>query len=72
MFWNKLSSNANGEEEALFSFIEYLQLINSHANKLSFEIACAEDYPDLVDEAQGKVTGKKELLGVVWMTATMG
>ena len=35
-FWNEVSSNNKSENEAIFSFIEFLQLIKSHAKEFSF------------------------------------
>ena len=70
-FWNEVSSNNKSENEAIFSFIEFLQLIKSHAKGFSFEIAQAEDYPKYCGQGRARNSTDKELLGVVWMTATM-
>ncbi len=70
-FWNEVSSNNKSENEAIFSFIEFLQLIKSHAKGFSFELAQADDYPNYCGKGKARNATDKELLGVVWMTATM-
>jgi len=55
------STTSNNKEEAIFSFMEYLVLIQSRAKGFTYKLA------------EGTVKGgsKKKLLGVLWMTATM-
>ena len=70
-FWNEVSSNKKSENEAIFLFIEFLQLIKSHAKGFIFELAQAEDCPNYCGKGRARNSTDKELLGVVWMTATM-
>ncbi|KAL7546585.1 hypothetical protein ACHAWF_009917, partial [Thalassiosira exigua] len=58
--WLELLSDVSNEE-GIFTFIEYLKLIQSRAKGFVFKVATEE----------GSVRGKKWLLGVLWMTATM-
>ncbi|KAL7545888.1 hypothetical protein ACHAWF_014596 [Thalassiosira exigua] len=58
--WLEISSSVSNEE-GIFTFIEYLKLIQSRAKGFVFKVATGE----------GSAKGKKRLLGVLWMTATM-
>ncbi|KAL7535171.1 hypothetical protein ACHAWF_005077 [Thalassiosira exigua] len=58
--WLEISTDAN-KEDGIFTFVQYLNLIKSRAKGFSFKIASGE----------GSRPGKKRLLGVLWMTATM-
>ena len=53
----KTSTN---DEDAIFLFQEYLQLISARAKGFSYEIIC--------DNNDGL---SKQILGILWMTATM-
>ncbi len=58
--WLDLLSTTDTKEEAIFSFIEYLNLIKCRAKGFTYKLAEEVD-----------TSGKKKLVGVVWMTATM-
>jgi hypothetical protein len=62
--WGRPTQILSGREEALFSFIEYLDLIRSNAK--GFTYRTAESTSNLSKSCQGK-----KLLGVIWQTATM-
>jgi len=57
--WLEVSNTSVDRDEAIFSFIEYLELIKSRAKGFTYKLA-----RDSSDK-------KKKLLGVVWQTATM-
>lgn len=57
--WLELVNTTDTKEEAMMSFIEYLELIKSRARGFTYKLA--EDTSEQ----------KKKLLGVIWMTATM-
>ena len=56
--WASQAAGRNGED-ALFSFLDYLELIKSRAGGFSYKLA---------EDISGK---RKKLVGVLWMTATM-
>ena len=58
--WLDLLSTTNTKEEAIFSFIEYLNLIKCRAKGFTYKLAEEVD-----------TSGEKKLVGVLWMTATM-
>ena len=58
--WLEVENDTKTKGEALFSFIEYLELIKSRAKGFTYKLAENQD--------GGK---KKKLCGVLWMTATM-
>ncbi|KAL7552459.1 hypothetical protein ACHAWF_016605 [Thalassiosira exigua] len=58
--WLEISTGVSNEE-GIFTFIEYLKLIQSRAKGFVFKVATGN----------GSAKGKKRLLGVLWMTATM-
>lgn len=57
--WLEIVNTTHSKEEAIFSFLEYLELIKSRAKGFVYKLA---------EDNSGK---KKTLLGVIWMTATM-
>jgi len=57
--WLEVTSTVSNKEEAIFSFINYLELIKSRAKGFVFCLA------------KDKNGRKKTLLGVLWQTATM-
>ena len=59
--WLEMAASANDREDAIFSFIEYLELIKSRAKGFVYELA-----RDTSDDPN-----RKKLLGVIWQTATM-
>ena len=66
--WVEVSRTCKNTEDAIFSFLQYLELIKTRARGFSFEVA--KDYSVPNETINGSGTSK-ELLGVVWMTGTM-
>jgi hypothetical protein len=58
-----MSSMEEKTEDAIFSFIEYLQLIQLCASGFVFKLASADSIES--------ISPKKNLCGVLWQTATM-
>ena len=57
--WLEVLNTTDTKEEAIMSFIEYLELIKCRAKGFTYKLA---------EDTSGK---EKKLVGVVWMTATM-
>ena len=57
--WLEVTESIGGGIDAIFSFVDYLKLIQSHATGFIYSLA---------EDTSGK---KKKLVGVLWMTATM-
>ena len=53
------NANCSHKEEAIFSFLHYLELIKSRAKGFMYKVASNES---------GK---KKKFMGVLWLTVTM-
>ncbi|KAL7525688.1 hypothetical protein ACHAXR_001115, partial [Thalassiosira sp. AJA248-18] len=62
--WLEVVNTTSNPEEAILSFIDYLELIKSHAKGFVYRLA-SEDV-----SVSGRAKRKK-LLGVLWQTATM-
>ncbi|KAL7532704.1 hypothetical protein ACHAWF_004217 [Thalassiosira exigua] len=62
--WLEIEETETNREESLFSFVEYLKLIQSRAKGFAYELVTNQfNKHDNVK--------KKKLLGVLWQTATM-
>ena len=57
--WLEVTESIGGGMDAIFSFVDYLELIQSRATGFTYSLA---------EDTSGK---KKKLVGVLWMTATM-
>ena len=57
--WLEVQESLGGSQDAIFSFVDYLELIASRATGFTYKLA---------EDTSGK---KKRLVGVLWMTATM-
>ena len=67
--WMEVSATTKTKEEALFSFVQYLDLIQHRARGFSYKIASVDG--DHSVTCLSPAVAKKKLLGVVWMTGTM-
>ena len=63
--WLELVNTTNTKEEAMMSFIEYLELIKARAKGFTYKLA------ETSEDANISGNNNKKLLGVMWMTATM-
>jgi len=68
--WLEVSNDVKTRGEAIFSFIDYLELIKSRAKGFTYKLAEAEE-EDNQDQRNTEEKKKKKLEGVLWMTATM-
>jgi len=57
--WLEVLNTADTKEEAIMSFVEYLELIKCRAKGFTYKLA---------EDMSGE---EKKLVGVIWMTATM-
>ena len=62
--WLEICKSNSSQSEMLFSFKQYLKLIQSRAKGFSYKI-----YGDDTQQLSGNLV--KKLMGVLWMTATM-
>ena len=62
--WLEVMSTMNDEEDMIFSFIDYLELIKTRAKGFVYRLASSENN-------MGGERSRKKLLGVIWQTATM-
>ena len=69
--WNEVLATTKSKEEALFSFVEYLDLVKSHVKGFMYKIADEHRSGVLPWDDTAASVCSGPLLGVMWMMANM-